>query len=179
VKSYVYDLPAGPGKRWLKSGPLSNVIGGWRVSGVLTLTGTPLTITGGSALNTPGSTQTANQVKPDVQILHGINIGNPWFDPTAFVTETRNGVFGNTGRNIMNGPGLFNLDASLFKIVKFAERFALEIRGEAFAVTNTPQFSNPGTNAANFNPDPSKNTFGVVTGAGGARGLQLGLKLNF
>jgi hypothetical protein len=114
-----------------------------------------------------------------VQILHGINIGSPWFDPTAFVPETRPGVFGNSGRNIMTGPGFFNLDASLFKVVKFAERFALEIRGEAFAVTNTPQFSNPNANAANYSPDPAKNTFGVVTGAGGARGLQLGLKLNF
>jgi hypothetical protein len=180
VQSYVYDLPLGPGKHWLKSGPLSNVIGGWRVSGVLTLmTGTPFSVTGGSALNTPGSNQTADQVVPAVNILHGINIGNPWFDPTAFVPETRPGVFGNSGRNILTGPGFFNLDASLFKVVRFAERFALEIRGEAFAVTNTPQFNNPGANAANYSPDPSKNTFGVVTGAGGGRGLQLGLKLNF
>jgi hypothetical protein len=180
VQSYVYDLPIGHGQRWLKSGALSNVIGGWRISGVLTLmTGTPFSISGGSALNTPGSTQTADQVVPQVNILHGINIGNPWFDPTAFVTETRPGVFGNTGRNIMTGPGFFNLDASLFKVVKFAERFALEIRGEAFSVTNTPQFSNPNANAGNYSPDPAKNTFGVITGAGGARGLQLGLKLSF
>ena len=54
VQSYVYDLPVGPGKRWLRSGPLANVLGGWRVSGILTLmTGSPFTIGGGSALNTP------------------------------------------------------------------------------------------------------------------------------
>lgn len=180
VQSYVYDLPFGPGKKWLKSGPVSSVIGGWRVSGILTLmTGTPFSIGGGSALNTPGSSQTADQVKQNVQILHGIGPGNPWFDPTAFVPVTAPGVFGNSGRNIMTGPGFFDLDASLFKLVHLSERFNLEVRGEFFSITNTPQFSNPNTSASNYNPDPSKNSFGVITGAGGGRVVQLGLKLNF
>ncbi len=179
VQSYVYDLPFGPGQKWLKSGLIGNAFGGWRVSGILTLmTGTPLTIGGGSALNTPGSSQTANQVQP-LEILHGINIGNPWFSPTSFVPVTTPGVFGNTGRNYFSGPGFFDLDFSLFKLVRFRERFNLEIRAETFGLTNTPQFSNPNTAANNYNPNPSKNTFGVITGAGGGRNVQLGLKLNF
>jgi hypothetical protein len=179
VQSYVYDLPFGPGQKWLRSGVVGNIVGGWRATGILTLmTGTPLTIGGGSALNTPGSTQTANQVK-DLTIEHGINIGNPWFDPTAFVPVTANGVFGNTGRNYFSGPGFFDLDASLIKIIRIKERYVFEVRGEAFGVTNTPQFSNPNTTASNYNPDPSKNTFGVITGAGGGRTMQLGMKLNF
>jgi Carboxypeptidase regulatory-like domain len=178
VQSYIYDLPFGPGKKWLNNGFTGNILGGWRVNGILTLmTGTPMTITGGS-VNTPGSTQTADQVAP-VEYLHGINIGNPWFTPTAFVPQTASGVFGNTGRNYLIGPGFYNLDASLFKLIKIKERFSLEIRAEAFSLTNTPQFSNPGTNVNNYNADPSKNTFGVITGAGGGRNVQLGLKLNF
>lgn len=179
VQSYVYDLPFGHGQKWLRSGMMSNVVGGWRVTGILTLmTGTPLTIGGGSALNTPGSSQTANQVAP-VQILHGINIGNPWFTPTAFVPVTQNGVFGNTGRNYLTGPGFFDLDGSLSKVITFKERYTFEIRGEAFGLTNTPQFSNPNTASNNYNADPSKNTFGVITGAGGGRTIQLGMKFNF
>jgi hypothetical protein len=179
VQSYVYDLPFGPGKKWMNSGFIGNVVGGWRASGFLSLwTGTPMTIGGGSALNTPGNTQTADQVAP-VQILHGINIGNPWFSPTSFVPVTAPGVFGNSGRNVMTGPGYADLTASLVKIIRFKERFNFEIRGEAFNVINHPHFNNPGTNASNFNPDPSKNTFGVVTGAFGGRVLQLGAKLNF
>ncbi len=179
VQSYIYDLPFGPGKRFLNNGLSGNILGGWRVAGILTLmTGTPLTIGGGSALNTPGNGQTADQVAP-VEILHGINIGNPWFSPGSFKPVTANGVFGNSGRNSFSGPGFFDLDASLFKIIKFAERYTLEVRAEAFSVTNTPQFGNPGTNAANFNADPSKNTFGVVTGAGGGRTIQLGAKFTF
>jgi hypothetical protein len=180
VQSYVYDLPFGPGKRFLSSGPVSQILGGWKFNGILTLmTGSPLTIgASGTSLNTPGNNQTANQVKP-VTILHGIGIGNPWFDPNAFAQPTDAGVFGNTGRNIMNGPGFYNLDASLFKVFSFRERFKLEIRGEAFSVTNTPQFGNPNTGVNNYNADPSKNTFGVITGAGGGRGMQLGARMTF
>ena len=174
VQSYVYDLPFGVGKQWLNSGIAARVLGGWRLNGILTLmTGTPLTITAsGTSLNTPGNTQTADQVAP-VQILHGIGPGNPWFSPSSFVQPTAPGVFGNTGRNIFSGPGFFNLDASLFKVFNFTERYNLEIRGEAFGVTNTPQFSNPGTSIT------SSSNFGIITGAGGGRTLQLGMKFNF
>ena len=82
-------------------------------------------------------------------------------------------VFGNTGRNIFSGPGFFNLDASLFKSFAVTARFQLELRGEALGATNTPQFSNPGTNPTNAS------TFGVVMGAGGGRTLQLGTKFVF
>ena len=44
VQSYVYDLPFGPGKKWLNSGIVGNIAGGWRVTGILTvMTGTPMT----------------------------------------------------------------------------------------------------------------------------------------
>ncbi len=43
TQSVIYDLPFGPGKKFLKSGVLSQVLGGWRVTGVLSLdSGLPL-----------------------------------------------------------------------------------------------------------------------------------------
>ena len=48
----------------------------------------------------------------------------------------------------------------------------MEIRGESFSVTNTPQFNNPTTDVSNAN-------YGYITGAGGGRGLQLGAKISF
>jgi len=49
----------------------------------------------------------------------------------------------------------------------------MEIRGEAFSFTNTPQFSNPTTDVSNSN-------YGYITGvSGGARGMQLGAKVSF
>jgi hypothetical protein len=99
------------------------------------------------------------------------NGGGEWFSRSSFALPV-GARFGTSGRNIISGPGFFNLDASLFKIFSLTERFKLELRGEAFSVTNTPQFSNPGTTLGNAD-------FGFVTGAGGARALQLGLRLDF
>ncbi|MGJ5817152.1 TonB-dependent receptor domain-containing protein [Paludibaculum fermentans] len=172
VQSYVYELPFGHGKRWLSSGIGAATLGGWRVNGVLTLmTGTPMWF-GYSATNlsAPGNSQTPDIIAP-IQILHGINKGNQWFSTSSFAAPV-GAVFGNAGRNLLSGPGFFNLDASIFKTFKLTERMNLEVRGESFSVTNTPQFSNPNTTLGDAN-------FGFVTGAGGARGLQLGLKLNF
>ncbi len=174
VQSYVYNLPFGPGKRWLSSGLAGNIFGNWRVNGILTLmTGTPMTLTPSTNnLNAPGNTQTVDQIAP-VQILHGVGPGSPWFSASSFASPTVNGQVGNTGRNFLSGPGFFNLDASLFKIISFREHYQLELRGEAFSITNTPQFANPGTSLGS-------STFGYITTAnGGNRTLQLGAKFSF
>ena len=74
-----------------------------------------------------------------------------------------------------SGPNFYNLDASLFKTFQFKERFKLEVRAEAFAVPNSPswQLNNPNTSV-----NDSAN-FGYIRGAGGNRGMQFGLKLQF
>lgn len=172
VQSYMYDLPFGPGKKWLTSGFVSQVLGGWRVNGILTLmTGTPLNF-GYSAANlqAPGNSQSSDIIAP-ITLPKGISIGNEWFSRASFAAPTGTN-FGNAGRNVISGPGFFNLDASIFKLFSITERMNLEIRGEAFSVTNTPQFNNPNTTLGNA-------AFGYITGAGGARNLQLGAKLNF
>jgi hypothetical protein len=183
VQSYVYQLPIGPGKKWLSHGLGSKVIGGWQVSGILTmLTGTPFYITAnGGSLNTPGETQTANQVAP-VQILHGMP-GSLWFSTSSFAQPTGAGAFGTSGRNILSGPGMFRIDLSMFKNFQITERFKLEIRGESFDLTNTPAFANPSNSI-------TSGTFGQITGTvnSGAgvngigqfgRSLQLAAKLTF
>lgn len=181
TQSYVYELPWGVGKHWLRSGPAARVLGNWQLSGVLSLmTGTPFTITAsGSSLNTPGESQTANQVA-SVDLLHGINT-SPWFSTSSF-TQPTGVAFGTTGRNIMSGPGLFALNLSLFKNFQITERARLELRCETFNFTNTPQFSNPSGSL-------TSSTFGLVTGTigsgtgvngtGGGRAVQLGVKVTF
>lgn len=182
TQSFVYQLPWGVGKKWMKSGPAAVVLGNWQMSGFLSLmTGTPFTVTAsGSSLNTPGENQTANQVGA-VQILHGINVGNPWFSTASFAQPT-GVVFGNTGRNILSGPGLFGLNLSLFKTFAIRERAKVEVRCETFNFTNTPQFGNPQGSI-------TSSTFGYVTSTlssgtgvnstGGGRAVQLGAKVSF
>ena len=123
VQSWVYDLPFGVGKKWLNHGLAAKTIGGWQINSIITLmTGTPMTFgASGSSLNTPGASQTADQVAP-VTLLYGINTpskgGSAWFSQASFVQPT--GVrFGSSGRNTFSGPGFFNADLSIFKIFNF------------------------------------------------------------
>lgn len=182
----VYELPFGAGKRWATSGPGSWFLGGWQVNGIMTqMSGTPFTVTSaGASLNAPGNTQTADQVKPSVGILGGIGRGASWFDPLAFapVTAVR---YGTVGRNSMRGPGVFNLDASLFRNFSITERFKLQFRTEVFNLTNTPAFNNPGANASSptRRPDGSiinSNGFGEITSAQATeRQIRFALRLTF
>ena len=58
-------------------------------------------------------------------------LGNPnqWFNPNAFVLPAA-GTYGNLGRGIFTGPGLADLDLSLFKTTPVGERTSLQLRGE-------------------------------------------------
>ena len=182
VQSYSYQLPFGRGRGLLQTGPASMILGGWQISGVLTLeSGTPITITAnGGGLAAPGNTQTANVIAP-VQILHGINVGNPWFSQSSFAQPV-GPVFGNMGRNALSGPGFFQLNLSLFKDLTVRERLRLQLRGETFNFTNTAWFSNPSSSI-------TSQTFGYITstvasgtgvnGIGGGRVVQLGARLTF
>ena len=148
------------------------------------MSGLPLAFTAsGSSLKAPGNTQTPDLVAP-VTISHSVGAypNNPWFSTSSFAAATGNGVFGNVGRNYLSGPNFFDLDTTLSKSIRFTERYNMELRLEAFGVTNTPQFfftGNGGTsNGTTYSIDP-KSAFGHITSASGGRTLQLGLKFNF
>jgi hypothetical protein len=195
VQSYVYELPFGKGKRFAANGgPASWVLGGWQVNGLLSIaTGSPIDFGGSSAvLKAPGNNNTLNWFGPGpIQVTKGNGRDATWFTPTicnfnstkgALVTTqcfaqpgAENGglpEFGNLGKNVMSGPGFWNLDASVFRNFQIGERFKLQFRAEGFSVLNTPQWNNPNT-------DITSSNFGKITGAGGARSIQLGAKLMF
>jgi hypothetical protein len=160
----VAELPFGRGKRWLGgAGPVGAAItSGWQINALFAAyTGLPFSVSAsGTSLNAPGgNTQRADQIKPEVEILGGVN---SYFDPLAFapVTAAR---FGTAGFNSLHGPGLVNLDASLVRNFKLSERWELQFRGEALNATNTPHFSNPAANVSNL----QLNTDGTVKNLGG------------
>jgi outer membrane receptor protein involved in Fe transport len=179
--SLVAELPFGSGKPFLSDGGLaSKLLGGWQLNGLLSLySGSPFTVTAtGTSLDMTGSTQVADQVKSDVEILGGIGPGNPWFDTTAFrpVTERR---FGTAAVNSMRGPGFANFDMSVFREFGLGGGRALQFRMEIFNLTNTPHFANPqnSVNASNF---------GIIssTANSGREGIderlfRLGLRVSF
>ncbi|HEU0141538.1 MAG TPA: hypothetical protein VFQ79_17575, partial [Bryobacteraceae bacterium] len=150
--AWAAELPFGRGKRWANQGGIGGaLLGGWQLNGIFSsYSGTPFTVTSaGTSLNAPANTQTADQVKPEVKILGGTGPGQAYFDPLAFapVTDVR---FGNSGLNILRGPGVVNLDLGLFREFSATERVKIQFRAESFNVTNTPHFSNPGTNVSNL-----------------------------
>ncbi len=91
---------------------------------------------------------------------------NPFFDPNA--------PFGNTGRNILTGPGQKNVDFSVVKFLPFTERWRGELRAEFFNLFNWANFANPNSNIS----VPA--TFGRITQtSAGPRVIQFAFKLNF
>ena len=180
------ELPFGPGKRWLNGGGVvAAIVGGWQVNNIVSFTsGTPFDITAsGTSLNAPESSQRADQVKSDVEILHGIGRGNAWFDPFAFkpVTEAR---FGTAPWGAVRGPGYANWDFGVFRQFNLPRNMHAQFRFEAFNVTNTPHFNNPGGNVSNLqlNPDGTVrnlNGFSEVTTSFGERQMRVGLRLGW
>jgi hypothetical protein len=160
----VWDLPFGGGKNWFQSGVGAALLGGWQVNNIVSLmSGTPFTVTSSAAsLDMPGSTQTADQVRPEAITLGGAGRGQSYFDPLAFapVTAAR---FGTAGMNSMRGPGVVNWDFGIFRQFRLREGWALQFRAEAFNFSNTPHFANPGTNVSNMSLDPD----GTIRSLGG------------
>jgi hypothetical protein len=138
--SWIYELP------WARE----RLYGGWQVNGILYLrSGLPMTVVQDQAVQSVGN---LNPNRPN-RICDG-RLDNPtidrWFDTSCFVrVADPTGTFGNAGRNIIRGPGQFNMDMSVIKNTRFG-RFNTEIRVEAFNVLNHPQFGNPGGNSANL-----------------------------
>ena len=166
-----YELPFGHGQRWLTQGFMNKIAGGWQINGIMSaVSGLPFTIaSSATALNSPGNTQTANQTVEYVQIYGGLT---PYFNPKAFAAPVGAGVFGNTGRDILRGPGYFNLDSSVFRNFRINERFRLQFRAEAFGTTNTPHFANPAATV-------SSGGFGNITSSTGQRQLRFAMKVNY
>ena len=173
--AYSYELPAGKGKRWGQSGAVQAILGGWQVSGFFSAyQGQPFTVMAATtSLNAPGNIQTADQVLPDVKKLGNIGPGTTFYDPLAFqaVTQAR---FGNSGRNILRGPGVVNTNLSLFKTFRLAERRQLMFRVEAYNLTNTPHFNNPSSNASD-----SASFLSISSAQPDERQFRCGLRLAF
>ena len=144
VLTTIYELPIGPGRKWLTDGLAGKIIGGWQVSGVYNLqSGVPLTIGGnGTLLNTPGNSAFAN-LNGEHKVLGGLGPGLLYFDPAVYSLPAAN-TQGNLSRNSgPDGPGYWNLDMSLFKRFGVGGARFAEVRVDAYNVTNDVRWGNP------------------------------------
>jgi hypothetical protein len=177
VLTTIYDLPIGPGRRWLTSGPVGRFLGGWQVSTLFVgQSGLPLSITAnGTLLNTPGNTAYADQIGTP-RILGNLGPGLLYFDPAAYA-QPATGTQGNMSRNSGPvGPGFWQLDGALFKRFQISATKYAEFRVDAFNVTNSARWGNPGTGFSTA----AGNTFGQILGTtGGQRSIRFGGRFAF
>ena len=170
VISYVYELPFGPNRKWLKDGgALGAVVGGWQLAGITTLTtGRPFSVSLQTGVNN-GAPSWPNRVasgeldKPTVDL---------WFDPAAFVAPPAN-TYGDAGRGILYAPGHINFDTSLSKRFSLFGQSNAEFRWDAFNLFNHPGFGFP--NSAIGNASAGRITTTIVDN----RSMQFALKFNF
>ncbi len=113
--------------------------------------------------------------RPD-RIASG-KVDNPtvdrWYDRSAFVVVPTGAYrFGNSGRNILDGPGTIIINTSLSRRIRFGEGKAFQYRLEAFNLPNHPNFLLPENNV-------DTPTAGTIRRARNSRNLQMSLRLEF
>ena len=173
VTSFVYELPFGRNKRYLSDIPAiaNHVLGGWQINGIVTFQdGFPMTIQAADlgGLNDTFGTNRANVVG-DHELSASERDIDRWFNTNAFEQPAR-GILGNSGRSIMQGPGINNFDTGLFKNFYITERLSVQLRFESFNAFNHTQWAVPNRNRASPN-------FGRISGTRPARINQMGLKV--
>lgn len=177
--SYVYPLPFFKNNHRLEG----YALGGWELSGIFTWnTGLPAPISSstGNDASGLGAANNASSVagyRPDAigdpNSGGGIRTIYRWFNTTAFADPPPGANRpGNSGRYIIQTPGISRWDFSLFKQFRIFERVNLQVRGEAFNVLNHTNFNAPTTAFGTPN-------FGKILGARDPRQIQLGAKVVF
>ena len=182
VFSYSYQIPTVKG-----GNPVFRLLTkDWSLSGVTTIqSGLPFSVTdsnagtiyGISTYANFGAGKTAADARKEGNTQSRLT---SYFNTSPFVNAPAIGDgtgWGNSGRNILRGPGQMNFDISLgreFKVGGFSENGKIQFRSEYFNIANHPQFANPGSNRG------SGTTYGVISSTVVApRIMQFALKYVF
>jgi hypothetical protein len=184
--SYVYDLPYGKNRSGGKRSVLESLFGDWQVSGLFVArSGMPGTVTVGNPI--PGGDARPN-------LLHDPNLPasertvDHWFDTTAFVAnraaDGKTLLAGDAGRNIIRGPAYYNVDMGLIKLIPVKNDLRLQLRVEAFNLTNTPHFAMPVLRMSDpafgkITHTRNSTNFGSTATSFANRMIQLAVKLEF
>jgi hypothetical protein len=160
-----------------------HVLGNWQLNGIVTaMSGTPFTVFDSNDVSLQGQAPEISGFssnRPNV-------VGNPnsgprtaaeWFNVKAFQQLQpdplgRFEVFGDEGRNVVDGPGYVNWDFSAFKNIRLTESKELQFRGELFNILNHTNFRLPVS-------DIESPTFGQIQSDVSPRVIQVALKFLF
>ena len=164
----IYELPFGKNS----SGLSRALIGGWQVQTIFDVqSGQPFTVLLPNDNSNTGQFLDHANLVPRQDPNRGPKTPQQWFNVNAFATAAPF-TYGNSGRDIVNGPRYTNVDFSIFKNFIPAEGQVVSFRVEMFNALNHPNFFQPGNRFGTP-------TFGVISGAFDSREIQFGLKYNF
>lgn len=165
---------------------VKNVLGGWTMNGITTLSGgmplTPTVASGGviNPMYTDSTVTDIGSLRPNVlrnpNLPAGQRTVDRWFDTSAFDVLFPNqphnvATFGNAGRNIIAGPGLATTDLSFFKEFFPKEGWRIQFRAEFFNIFNRVNL---------LPPIRTVNLYGgKITSSFPGREIQFGLKVIF
>ena len=192
----VYQLPFGQGKRMLNQrGIASDLAGNWEVSTTaLARTGFPVNVLLPSSYSAPDGA--SGTERPD--LVPGVSLTPPggrtvaeWINPAAFALPA--GAFGTAPRDLLRGPGTWQIDLGASKDIPLREKWALEFRAEFYNIFNHPQLGQPQAtcNVSTSAPTGCPAGFGSIintvntvspvtpVGSGTPRDMQFALRLEF
>lgn len=161
VFSGAYNLP---GRRYA-------LTRNWHLQAIGTMqSGTPL-----SAIVSADVSGTGSPIMNRPNLVGNPNVSNPtpsrFFNPAAFQIPEA-GTFGNSGRNVVIGPGIRNVDLALARSLRMSDTTRAQFRADFYNVFNHPNFVAPPT-MQNF---ADSSDFGALFVARSPRIVQLGLK---
>ncbi len=187
----VYQLPFGPGKPMLSQpGLASAVAGNWEVTTTaLARTGFPVNVLMPSSYTAADGA--SGTQRPD--LIPGVSLTPPggrsvseWINPAAFANPA--GEFGTAPRDLVRGPGTWQIDFSTDKTISLWEHGQLQFRSEFYNIFNHPQLGQP---QSTFNSGNLTGFGSIITtvnlnvspitpvGSGTPREIQFALRLDF
>jgi len=189
--NYSYELPVGHNKLLFHSAgaTVDKLISGWKLSGTVNAqTGQPFSVT----FNAAGSTAYPGLVSGRANRVAGAALypshktKAQWFNTAAFtcpsITDGSGNVlcganYGNSGYNMLRGPGFQDWDMSLQKNTRWHDRYNVQLRADAFNLFNHPNFSTPNSNISSSSVGKITSTASTPTYQ--ARTMEFAVKFSF
>jgi hypothetical protein len=183
VAGVVYQLPFLSGSRGL----VRTLAAGWNVDGIFTAqSGAPFNVV---VSGDPANTSRTGVERPRLMGTPVNKCGSLLVscipNATAAFAQPAAGTYGDAPRDMLFGPGLWDLDFALQKDFRIGERADFQFRAEAFNMFNHPSFAPPGGGyGTSFGATSTlgSSTFGDITSLAGAnptRVIQIMARLTF
>lgn len=189
----VYQLPFGQGKPFLNEHGIAGAIaGGWELTTTaLARTGFPVNVILPGSYTAPDGNNAGTE-RPD--LVPGVSLTPPggrhageWINPAAFAMPA--GEFGTSPRNVIRGPGTWQMDFEAGKTIPLRERGRLELRSEFYNIFNHAQLGQPQSTFNASNPTGFGSTINTVNtsivspitpvGSGTPREMQFAVRFEF